>query len=161
MKLQDKLYSLRKKNGYTQAELAEMLGVSRQSISNWELGTIQPSTSRLKKLSELYSMPLETLLDDGLEIQLQSEQPLIEVHETRLVDESTEISKCFPAEIDQKKNRIRKAVIAVIGVILACVVGIFIYCYVTTGNTGNEHISLDQLGNEEVTVSSGNGFDLQ
>lgn len=70
MKLKDKLYNLRKKNGYTQSELAEMLEVSRQSVSHWELGTIQPSTSRLKKLSKLYSVPLETLLNEEIEIQL-------------------------------------------------------------------------------------------
>lgn len=34
MELHDRLHELRKKNGYTQAELAEKLGVSRQSISN-------------------------------------------------------------------------------------------------------------------------------
>ena len=66
MELHDRLHELRKKNGYTQAELAEKLGASRQSISNWELGTIVPSTSRLKKISELYSVPLETLLRDDV-----------------------------------------------------------------------------------------------
>ena len=74
MELKDKLYNLRKKNGYTQSEIAEILEVSRQSVSNWELGTILPSTSRLKKLSNLYSVPLETLLDDGIEIPLHSEK---------------------------------------------------------------------------------------
>lgn len=38
MELKDKLYNLRKKNGYTQSEIAEILEVSRQSVSNWELG---------------------------------------------------------------------------------------------------------------------------
>lgn len=36
MKLHEKLYHLRKKKGLTQAELAEQLEVSRQSVSNWE-----------------------------------------------------------------------------------------------------------------------------
>lgn len=71
MKLHEKLYILRKKNGYTQTELAEVLGVTRQSISNWELGTIQPSTSRIKKLSELYSVSFETFFDEDIEIQLR------------------------------------------------------------------------------------------
>lgn len=42
MNFSEKLLTLRKKNGYTQAELAEQLQVSRQSVSKWELGTAQP-----------------------------------------------------------------------------------------------------------------------
>lgn len=161
MKLQDKLYNLRKKNGYTQSELAELLGVSRQSVSNWELGTIHPSTSRLKKLSELYSMPLETLLDDDLEIQLHPECTPIEVQETPPVNESVECSKCPPAESCQKKGLTGKnIVIAVMGIILALVAGTFIY-YVSTKKSENTPAILEQLENEEVTISPENGFDFQ
>lgn len=41
MNFSEKLLTLRKKNGYTQAELAEQLQVSRQSVSKWELGVSQ------------------------------------------------------------------------------------------------------------------------
>lgn len=47
MKLYEKLYQLRKKKGITQAELSEELNVSRQSISNWEVGTVTPTIKRL------------------------------------------------------------------------------------------------------------------
>ena len=38
MRLSDKIMELRKKNGWSQEELAEKVGVSRQSISKWESG---------------------------------------------------------------------------------------------------------------------------
>ena len=41
MKLSEKLYSLRKKNGLSQEQLAERLDVSRQAVSKWESGVSQ------------------------------------------------------------------------------------------------------------------------
>lgn len=41
MELADKIIELRKKQGYSQEELANQLGVSRQSVSKWEAGVSQ------------------------------------------------------------------------------------------------------------------------
>jgi len=65
MKLHEKLYQLRKEKGLTQADLAERLEVSRQSVSNWEVGTTTPSTKRLRDLSQLYGVPLDYLLNEN------------------------------------------------------------------------------------------------
>ena len=68
MKLEEKLVSLRKAKGLSQLKLAEMMNVSRQAISRWEVGTAVPSTENLKYLGRLYDVPLEYLLhDDALE----------------------------------------------------------------------------------------------
>lgn len=156
MELKDKLYNLRKKNGYTQSEIAEMLEVSRQSVSNWELGTILPSTSRLKKLSNLYSVPLETLLDDGIEIPLHSEPIQGEVQ-----DETPEIVESSPVDSKNKVYRKKNIIlVSALGVLLALVVGASLY-FVATSGSANGNPTLEQLGNEEVTISSGNGFELQ
>lgn len=156
MELKDKLYNLRKKNGYTQSEIAEILEVSRQSVSNWELGTILPSTSRLKKLSNLYSVPLETLLDDGIEIPLHSEPNQGEVQ-----DETSEIVESSPVESEKKIYQKKKIIlVSALGVLLALVVGVSLY-FVATSGSANGNPTLEQLGNEEVTISSGNGFELQ
>lgn len=54
MELYEKLIHLRKQKGLSQLKLAEELGVSRQAISKWEVGTAVPSTENLRSLSKLY-----------------------------------------------------------------------------------------------------------
>ncbi len=67
MILADKIIDLRKKNGWSQEELAEKLGVSRQAVSKWENGTSDPSTSNLCALAKLYGIPVEELLHETQE----------------------------------------------------------------------------------------------
>ena len=156
MELHDKLYNLRKKNGYTQSELAEILDVSRQSISTWELGTIKPSTSRLKKLSELYSVPLETLLDDGIEIPLHLEPVYVDAQ-----NEPQEMEKGSSVQDSGKPRWNKKTIlITILGAILVLLIGTSLY-FVVANNLEIDTPMLEQLGNEEVTIPSGNGFDLQ
>ena len=64
MKFEEKLVSLRKAKGLSQMKLAEMMNVSRQAISRWEVGSAVPSTDNLKYLGRLYNVPLEYLLHD-------------------------------------------------------------------------------------------------
>lgn len=64
MKLEEKLVSLRKAKGLSQMKLAEMMNVSRQAISRWEVGAAVPSADNLKFLGRLYDVPLEYLLHD-------------------------------------------------------------------------------------------------
>lgn len=67
MELKDKLVSLRKRSGLSQAILAEKLKVSRQTVSNWELGEILPSTDNLARLSKVYGVSVDYLLNDDVE----------------------------------------------------------------------------------------------
>ena len=67
MSLATKLVSLRKENGLTQIALAEKLDVSRQAISNWEVGKAIPSTDKLKLLCDLYGVSIDNLLNEGVE----------------------------------------------------------------------------------------------
>ena len=75
MKLEEKLVSLRKAKGLSQLKLSEMMNVSRQAISRWEVGAAIPSTENLKYLGNLYNVPLEYFLYDDLK---NSEQPASE-----------------------------------------------------------------------------------
>ena len=59
----EKLQSLRKQNNYTQEELAEIMNVSRQSISKWESDVAFPETEKLITLSKLYHCSIDYLLN--------------------------------------------------------------------------------------------------
>lgn len=63
----DKIARLRRENNYTQEQLAEILGVSRQSISKWEQGSSYPETDKLIRLGELFNCSVDYLLKDGAE----------------------------------------------------------------------------------------------
>lgn len=67
MTLGDKLSKLRKENNYTQEQLADVLGVSRQAISKWESNTTYPETDKLIRMSELFDCSLDYLLKDKVE----------------------------------------------------------------------------------------------
>ena len=67
MILADKIIDLRKKNGWSQEELAEKLGVSRQSISKWEGAQSGPDMNRILAMSRLFGVSTDYLLKDELE----------------------------------------------------------------------------------------------
>lgn len=67
MILADKIIDLRKKNGWSQEELAEMLGVSRQAVSKWEGAQSVPDMARVVQMSELFGVTTDYLLKDALE----------------------------------------------------------------------------------------------
>lgn len=65
MTLGAKLSKLRRENNYTQEQLADILGVSRQAVSKWESDTAYPETEKLLKLGELYNCSMDYLLKDN------------------------------------------------------------------------------------------------
>ena len=64
MKFGDKLIELRKKNGYSQEELAERLGVSRQSVSKWESNNTYPETDKIVQIANLFDCSMDDLIND-------------------------------------------------------------------------------------------------
>ena len=64
MKFGDKLLELRKKSGYSQEELAEKLGVSRQSVSKWESNTTYPETDKIVQIANLFDCSMDDLIND-------------------------------------------------------------------------------------------------
>ncbi|MGM9550214.1 MAG: helix-turn-helix domain-containing protein [Faecousia sp.] len=64
MSLGEKLAMLRRQSNYTQEQLAELLGVSRQAVSKWESDTAYPETEKLIRLAKLYDCSLDNLLLD-------------------------------------------------------------------------------------------------
>ena len=64
MKLSEKIVSLRKARNMSQEELAENLGVSRQAVSRWEVGSALPDASNILQLSKLFGVSADYLLND-------------------------------------------------------------------------------------------------
>lgn len=58
-----RLFEYRKANGFSQEELAEKIGVSRQAISKWERSESSPDTDNLIALANLYGITIDELLN--------------------------------------------------------------------------------------------------
>lgn len=83
----NRLYELRKQHGYSQDELADMLGVSRQAVSKWERSESSPDTDNLIALAKLYNVSLDELLGFKKEEQNEANNA-----ETNVNDDKNEIS---------------------------------------------------------------------
>ncbi|MBR3199241.1 MAG: helix-turn-helix transcriptional regulator [Bacilli bacterium] len=66
MSLGDKIFDLRKKSGFSQEQLGEKVDVTRQTISNWELGETLPNPEQLKLLSKTLNVSIDDLLDNDI-----------------------------------------------------------------------------------------------
>ena len=62
IEIADRLIKLRKKYGYSQEELADKLGLSRQAVSKWERAEASPDTDNLICLAKIYGVSLDELL---------------------------------------------------------------------------------------------------
>lgn len=66
MEIGNKIVELRKKNNLSQEDLAEKIGVARQTISKWELGETQPDIKQAKKLSNVFNISLDELVGNNI-----------------------------------------------------------------------------------------------
>ena len=69
MTFNEKLFSLRRKSGFSQEELAEKLNVSRQAVSRWEIGETLPDTQNLLLLSDIFEVTADYLLRNATETE--------------------------------------------------------------------------------------------
>ena len=67
MILADKIIRLRKKNGWSQEELAEKMNVSRQAVSKWEAAQTTPDLEKILQLGNLFGVTTDYLLKDEIE----------------------------------------------------------------------------------------------
>ena len=58
----DRIKALRERDGYTQAELARLLGITRSSVNAWELGISVPSTQYVVELASIFKVSTDYLL---------------------------------------------------------------------------------------------------
>ena len=74
MKFCEKLQKLRREKGYSQEQLADLLDVSRQSVSKWESGTTYPEMDKLLSLCKIFNVTLDDLTNDEVTTKNMSEK---------------------------------------------------------------------------------------
>lgn len=97
MSLGNNLFHARKKRGLSQEDVAEKLGVSRQTISKWETDETLPDIRQSKKLATIYGLSLDELIEydiDEKEIQDMIDKTSDEVSEK--IDWTNVWSKKYP-----------------------------------------------------------------
>ena len=108
IEIANRLVELRKKNGLSQEELADKLGLSRQAVSKWERAESSPDTDNLICLAKLYNISLDDLLntDQSLE-ELSKEVKEKEEEEKDLCDMIEErIEKEVKEKVEGRYNHL-------------------------------------------------------
>lgn len=70
MSLGENIYKLRKAKNFSQEQLGELVNVTRQTISNWELSETSPNTEQLKLLSKAFNISIDEMLDNDIKTVL-------------------------------------------------------------------------------------------
>ena len=145
MKMCDKLMALRKENGWSQEDFAEKLDVSRQAISRWENGTALPDSQNLLRISKLFRVSADYLLNDD--------------YEDRTNSFATERILVEPASSTGNKRWPLWVRIAVVcfAILFACVA----IAAVRNGNSGHAHPALIRMIENETaaTCTDQGGYD--
>ena len=113
MTLGQKITELRKTQGLTQEKLSEKLGVSRQTISNWEADSTNPDINQAKEIAEIFQVSLDDLLSVEVEVEAKEEHSVLNalIGKVCYLDAETSdyrISYQVPVEVlDVQKNFIK------------------------------------------------------
>lgn len=97
MNFNDRLTDLRRKRGLSQEQLGYELGVSRQTVSKWELGQSYPDFQRLVLLSDYYEMSLDELVKG------------VDVGDVRALNESEKQISSIYSDVEGGKAMMRRA----------------------------------------------------
>lgn len=118
----NRLRTLREQFHYTQGRLAEELYVSRQAVSGWETGKVQPDSVKLKEISRLFGVSVEYLLgkednsDFLSEKAKETEETTLEIEE-KTKEKSLE-TKEEPVKIWDDKERLKKILLTYLIIIV-------------------------------------------
>ncbi len=127
MKIDSKLKKARLEKELTQENVANILNVSRSTISSWEVGRSYPDLDNLVAISDLYDVSLDNLLRE----------------------DSNMIKKL---SLDTKQKKMFKIIISLLLIFIVVTVG-YIFMLLKSYNTGVE-IQLNEIGISDITLSS-------
>lgn len=114
MILADKISRLRKRNGWSQEELAEKMNVSRQAVSKWESAQTIPDLEKILILSDLFGVTTDYLLKDNIETD-------------EFTDDTPDsgVRKVTLSEANEYLELRRKASVKIAAATLLCIIAVF------------------------------------
>lgn len=115
MTLSEKILELRKAKGLSQEQLAEKIGVSRQSISKWETGESVPEIERLTELSNVFNVTTDYLLKPSEVDELSIRTELLEKQQQDLIEKA------------DVKSRIRFRILSCVAIYLVALAAILVF----------------------------------
>lgn len=175
MSFNDNLHYLRKKNKITQEELADRLGVSRQSVSKWETGEAYPETEKLLLLCDMFGVTLDGLMRGDLTEVSESVVSCECRYEKHIKRFSTAmavgvflilfgVAVCvglsgYAATLSGQEAKITSAM-GGISVVLFVAAALFFFVYFGMSNEKflKEHPQTDKVISEETSEKSGSRF---
>ncbi len=105
MSLGNNLFHARKKKGLSQEEVAEKLGVSRQTISKWEIDETLPDIRQSKHLAVLYGLSLDELIEFDIEVkEIQEAIDRTSEEVTNKIDWTKAWGKKYPVLVQYQKE---------------------------------------------------------
>lgn len=155
MKLNEKIYDCRKKAGLSQDALAEQIGVSRQAVSKWEIGSAQPDLDNIVALAKVFGVTTDWLLTDD------EPEPAPEKNDEQPPEPPKSSAPAYPAWVDdlpQSLSRMLKRYGWIVGVYVSVIGAMF------TGMGALGHFLVKQMfsfntaapyGELQITVEDG------
>lgn len=141
MKSKQTIRSIRAEHGISQESLAELMEVSRQTVSKWENGLVYPSADNLAKLSEVFGIPVDAFLKDDW-VPPEEKPPEIQVVEV-------------PVEVPRPRNYRLLALLAAVVLAAGVLIGTLLF-----RERPEESVSQSTLESEVIDVPSMGGIDL-
>ena len=123
MNFNEKLIELRKAKGLSQDELGQRIGVSRQTISKWELAQSYPDFQRLVLLSDYFGMSLDALMKD-IDVQDLREKNLND-QKLSVIYDDVQQTKTIMKTVNDIINGL--AIFGVMGVIILLLLIVFLH----------------------------------
>ena len=121
--LSENIKILRKQKGYSQEALAEKLHVVRQTVSKWEKGLSVPDAELLRELSELFEVPVSTLLGGKIEEEARPNPEMEQIaNQLALLNEQL-------ADRAARRRRFIRRLLIGIAAALMLLIALYIFCF--------------------------------
>ncbi len=131
MNLSENLKKIRKENNLSQEQLAEKLGVSRQSVSKWESGQAYPEMDKMLQLCEMFNLNMDDLLNQDIKDVNSKKKSKININKyiDSFLDFITKTTKMFGAMSFKEKLKciFEQILIVSILIVLGAIVGLILH----------------------------------